>query len=226
MTAASQLSPVIRIVDDDDRVRESVAFVLQIDGHQTEEYESAEDFLKFSDFERPGCIVLDIRMPGMSGLELQLELKNRGSTIPILFLTGHGDMAAAVMALKRGAADFVAKPIEPEVLQSSVRNLVHWHCSLCRELDMRRKARERFNTLTPKEQEICRRIAAGALNKQTAIDLNISEQTVKYCWQRVSVPVHFLVFKRLVNPNNRMLSSLGREAQVSPQRLKQQGAAL
>lgn len=179
MTAASQLSPVIRIVDDDDRVRESVAFVLQIDGHQTEEYESAEDFLKFSDFERPGCIVLDIRMPGMSGLELQLELKNRGSTIPILFLTGHGDMAAAVMALKRGAADFVAKPIEPEVLQSSVRNLVHWHCSLCRELDMRRKARERFNTLTPKEQEICRRIAAGALNKQTAIDLNISEQTVK-----------------------------------------------
>ena len=118
-------------------------------------------------------------MPGMSGLELQLELKNRGSTIPILFLTGHGDMAAAVMALKRGAADFVAKPIEPEVLQSSVRNLVHWHCSLCRELDMRRKARERFNTLTPKEQEICRRIAAGALNKQTAIDLNISEQTVK-----------------------------------------------
>lgn len=88
-------------------------------------------------------------------------------------------MAAAVMALKRGAADFVAKPIEPEVLQSSVRNLVHWHCSLCRELDMRRKARERFNTLTPKEQEICRRIAAGALNKQTAIDLNISEQTVK-----------------------------------------------
>ncbi len=83
MTAASQLSPVIRIVDDDDRVRESVAFVLQIDGHQTEEYESAEDFLKFSDFERPGCIVLDIRMPGMSGLELQLELKNRGSTIPI-----------------------------------------------------------------------------------------------------------------------------------------------
>ena len=102
MTAASQLSPVIRIVDDDDRVRESVAFVLQIDGHQTEEYESAEDFLKFSDFERPGCIVLDIRMPGMSGLELQLELKNRGSTIPILFLTGHGDMAAAVMALKRG----------------------------------------------------------------------------------------------------------------------------
>ena len=87
-------------------------------------------------------------------------------------------MAAAVMALKRGAADFVAKPIEPEVLQSSVK-ISFIGTVRCRELDMRRKARERFNTLTPKEQEICRRIAAGALNKQTAIDLNISEQTVK-----------------------------------------------
>lgn len=85
MTAASQLSPVIRIVDDDDRVRESVAFVLQIDGHQTEEYESAEDFLKFSDFERPGCIVLDIRMPGMSGLELQLELKTGDQRFQFFF---------------------------------------------------------------------------------------------------------------------------------------------
>lgn len=179
MTTASELSPIVRIVDDDARVRESVAFVLQIAGLQTVEYESAEDFLACGDLERPGAVVLDVRMPGMSGLELQLELKARGATVPILFLTGHGDMAAAVMAIKRGAADFVAKPIEPEVLQKTVGRLVRWHCALCRAMEAHASAARRFAALTPKEREICRRVAAGALNKQTAIDLGISEQTVK-----------------------------------------------
>ena len=179
MTTASVLSPIVRIVDDDARVRESVAFVLQIAAVQTVEYESAEDFLAHGDLERPGAVVLDVRMPGMSGLELQLELKARGVTLPILFLTGHGDMAAAVMAIKRGAADFVAKPMEPELLQKTVGRLVRWHCSFCCATEAHASACRRFAALTPKEQEICRRVAAGALNKQTAIDLRISEQTVK-----------------------------------------------
>ena len=106
-----RLPPLVRIVDDDDRVRQSEAFVLRLEGFDVREYSSAEDFLHFDDVSRAGCIVLDIRMPGMNGLELQSELLRTGRSLPILFLTGHGDVAMAVDALKRGAADFIQKPV-------------------------------------------------------------------------------------------------------------------
>lgn len=173
------MTPLIRITDDDARVRESVAFLLRLDGWETVEYESAEDFLAKDGCTRPGCLILDIRMPGMSGLELQLRLRRAGVTLPILFLTGHGDIQTAVMALKRGAADFVTKPMDPDALQAAVKKLTAWHLAVYEKEAAHNEAAALYATLTGKEKEVCRRVAAGALNKQIAIDSGISEQTVK-----------------------------------------------
>ncbi len=174
-----RLTPLVRVVDDNERVRASEAFVLKIEGWQVAEYASAMEFLERDDPARPGCLVLDIRMPGMSGLELQQELKRRQSTLPILFLTGHGDVDMAVMALKRGAADFVRKPMDPEALQKAVKRMVAWHLELLEKLARKDEVNARFESLTPKEREVARLVASGLLNKQIASEAGISEQTVK-----------------------------------------------
>lgn len=173
------LNPIVRVVDDDVRVRESEAFILRLDGWMVQEFESAADFLEKDDPDRPGCLVLDIRMPGMSGLELQEVLRRQKRTVPILFLTGHGDIESTVMALKRGAADFVRKPMNPDDLQSAVRRLVDWHVRLCLRMKKQQELLRLHDSLTDKEKIICRMVARGALSKQIAIDLSISEQTVK-----------------------------------------------
>ena len=173
------MKPLVRIVEDDLRVRQSEAFVLRLDNWDVAEYESAEQFLEFDDPARPGCIVLDIRMPGMSGLELQTVLIQQKRSIPILFLSGHGDIDSAVTALKRGAADFVQKPMDPEKLQQSVRKLVAWHVNLEKAETEQATRQKLFDSLTDREKEICLAVANGSLSKQIAIDLDISEQTVK-----------------------------------------------
>ena len=174
-----KLNPLVRIVDDDERVRQSEAFVLRLSGWDVKEYESAERFLESDDKERCGCLVLDIRMPGLSGIELQKELIRQGRTIPILFLTGHGDLDMAVAALKRGAADFVQKPIRSETLTESVKRLVAWHEAVCRKRIEAKAAADKLRTLTPKELEICREAASGLHNKEIAEKLGVTEQTVK-----------------------------------------------
>ena len=119
-----QLSAVVRIVDDEETVRKSVAFVLRLIGLDVRLYESAEQFLEFDDSQRPGCVVLDIRMPGMNGMQLHKRLLEEGNDLPVLFLTGHGDIDMAVTALKRGAGDFLQKPSDPEKLQKTSRKLL------------------------------------------------------------------------------------------------------
>lgn len=161
-----RLPPLVRIVDDDDRVRQSEAFVLRLEGFDVREYSSAEDFLHFDDVSRAGCIVLDIRMPGMNGLELQSELLRTGRSLPILFLTGHGDVAMAVDALKRGAADFIQKPVKAERLAALTHELVAWHQQYTQRLTQRRHAIEKLKALTPKELEVCRLAAPGSRIKR------------------------------------------------------------
>ena len=168
-----RLPPLVRIVDDDDRVRQSEAFVLRLEGFDVREYSSAEDFLHFDDVSRAGCIVLDIRMPGMNGLELQSELLRTGRSLPILFLTGHGDVAMAVDALKRGAADFIQKPVKAERLAALTHELVAWHQQYTQRLTQRRHAIEKLKALTPKELEVCRLAASGLSNKAIAKELGI-----------------------------------------------------
>lgn len=131
------------------------------------------------DVSRAGCIVLDIRMPGMNGLELQSELLRTGRSLPILFLTGHGDVAMAVDALKRGAADFIQKPVKAERLAALTHELVAWHQQYTQRLTQRRHAIEKLKALTPKELEVCRLAASGLSNKAIAKELCIAEQTVR-----------------------------------------------
>ena len=174
-----KLPPLVRLVDDDASVLQSEAFVLRLDGWETAVFPTAEDFLAKDDPERPGCIVLDVRMPGMNGLTLQQILKTKGRSIPILFLTGHGDIAMAVRALKRGAADFCTKPIPPEQLQRSVAKLVRWHQAFCRSQAEVESVRSLFEKLTPRELEVVRLAAKGLINKEIADVLGSSESTVK-----------------------------------------------
>ncbi len=178
-TLESKLSAVVRIVDDEEHVRSSIAFLVQLVGLEYVLYRSAEEFLQRDDFKRPGCIILDIRMGGMNGMELHKILLSRGIDLPVLFLTGHGDIDMAVTAMKRGAAEFMQKPTDPRKLQQTVTELV------ARSLaDRDRKTRinalrERYDRLTHREKEVIGLVARGELNKVIADRMGVSEQTVK-----------------------------------------------
>ena len=167
------------VVDDDQAVRDSLALLVQSVGLDVETYASAGEFLDAFEADRPGCLVTDIRMPGMSGLELQEKLTEDGALIPVIVLTGHGDVPAAVRALKGGAVDFVEKPFNPQALLDLVQQ------AIARDADIRAQAAreaelaERRALLTPREQEVMELVVAGKANKVIAIDLDISERTVE-----------------------------------------------
>jgi two-component system response regulator TtrR len=171
--------PRIYIIDDDDAVRESLQWLLEADGHQIETYASAEAFLEQFYPDQICVLLLDVRMPGMSGLELQEKLLERCAQLPVIFITGHGDVAMAVATMKKGAVDFLEKPFDETV----VRELVNKHLTMSAEqYSARQKSaavRERFARLTGRELQVLDRIVAGRLNKQIADDLNISIKTVE-----------------------------------------------
>ena len=171
--------PLVRIVDDEESVRRSASFTLRVAGFNAVTYESARDFLDRDDLRHPGCVVLDVRMPEMSGLELQQEMLRRGIDLPILFLTGHGDVGMAVSALKLGADDFCEKPIEPAKLREAVKRMTERNFAERRHAIRVEGMRAKYETLTDREKEILRRVALDQMNKQIAIDLDIQEHTVK-----------------------------------------------
>jgi two-component system response regulator FixJ len=175
----SDATPTVFVVDDDAPVRDAIALLLETVELPCETFASAQDFLAAYDGGRSGCLVLDIRMPGMSGLELQEHLRQAGSPIPIVFITGHGDIPMAVEAMKRGAVDFIRKPFRDQELLDRIQEALS-------EDDTRRAAyrnlgeiRDRVGKLTPREREVFRRVAAGQANKVVAIELGISERTVE-----------------------------------------------
>ena len=171
--------PLVRIVDDEESVRRSASFTLRVAGFNAVPYESARDFLDRDDLRHPGGVVLDVRMPEMSGLELQQEMLRRGIDLPILFLTGHGDVGMAVSALKLGADDFCEKPIEPAKLREAVNRMTERNIAERRHAIRVEGMRAKYETLTEREKEILRRVALDQMNKQIAIDLDIQEHTVK-----------------------------------------------
>lgn len=173
------------IVDDDEAMRDSLAWLLESNGLRVSSFESGEAFLDDYREDMAGCLVLDVRMPGMSGLELHEKLQALRSTLPIIFVTGHGDVPMAVSALKKGAADFIEKPFnDKEVLR-----LIEQCLAVDREQQSRRRRHaeiaRRLAALTPREREVMDLMAAGRLNKQIADDLGISIKTVEVHRARV-----------------------------------------
>lgn len=171
--------PTIHVVDDDDSLRNALSRLLKAAGYSVRTYASSGDFMMAEITEDRGCIILDVRMPGPSGLELQSLLKRRSNSLPVIFLTGHGDIPMSVQAMKTGAVDFLTKPVQRHVLLSSVQNALDQHDSLERVETRIRFIRECFGRLTAREREIFALVVAGKLNKQIAAQVGISERTVK-----------------------------------------------
>jgi FixJ family two-component response regulator len=179
MRSAKNEKPLVYVVDDDASMRSALEGLLDSVGLQTESYATAEDFLSADLADRPGCIVLDVRLPGVNGLQFQGQLTQIGVGIPVVMMTGFGDIPMSVHAMKRGAVDFLPKPFRDQDMLDAVMAAI--------ERDRQRRLvendvsqlRERFETLSPREQEVMLHVTTGQMNKQVAGDLGIREITVK-----------------------------------------------
>ena len=171
--------PTVFIVDDDEDVREAVGLLMMSVGLAYETYSSAQEFLDSFDPELPGCILLDVRMPGMSGLECQKQLSQMEIHPPIIIVTGHGDVPMAVKAVKSGALDFLEKPFNDQVLLDTVHNAINLDTENRGKAIELAEIKARLNSLTPRETEVLHMIVNGARNKIIAADLNISQSTVE-----------------------------------------------
>ncbi len=178
--SVTERAPIVHVVDDDDSMRTAVVRLLQAAGYQARGYGSAGEFLLGrSDRDAPGCAVLDVRMPGPSGLDLQEALARFDVPLPIVFLTGHGDIPMSVRAIKAGAVDFLTKPVSREVLLGAVRSAIARDAETRAAREVLRVLRARYESLTPREREVFTGVVAGRLNKQIAADLGTAERTIK-----------------------------------------------
>ena len=170
---------VVHLVDDDAAIRRSVGFMLKTSGHHVESYESGIDLLKASAHLEEGCILLDIRMPGMDGLEVQQALQDKGVSLPVIIMTGHGDVTLAVRAMKAGAVDFIEKPFDKETLLGSLDEAYRRLTTKGATDDRQRDATIRLQALTGRERDVLDGLAQGLPNKTIAYDLGISPRTVE-----------------------------------------------
>ena len=177
--SAAEPQQLVYVIDDDEAVRDSMGMLLESADLAFRCFASADDFIAEHDSSHRGCLVLDIRMPGMNGIELQQKLKSIDSSLPIGFITGHGDVAMAVEAMRQGALDFLRKPVDEEAFLERIAYALDqesgdWHQKLDRE-----QARQRIASLTEREQEVFHLVAEGVANKAIASELGISERTVE-----------------------------------------------
>jgi FixJ family two-component response regulator len=203
--AASSGEPVVYLIDDDASVREALSSLIRAAGLNVEAYASAEAFLAREGTQAgPGCLVLDLRLPELSGLELQRELARSRDAMPIIFITGHGDIPTTVQAMKAGATEFLTKPFSDEALLQAVRYALERAGRLqaaSRDLAV---LRERYATLTTREREVLSRIVFGLLNKQVASELGLSEITVKVHRRRVMEKMQAGSLAELVRMTDRL----------------------
>ncbi len=169
----------VYIVDDDDSLRSALQRLLTAAGYRVTGYASAGEFLLKPPPDAPGCLLLDVRMPGPSGLDLQQALNRHGIHWPVIFLTGHGDLATGVRAMKAGAVDFLTKPVEREPLLAAIQRALAQDATRRAASALEADLRDRFEQLTPREREVFDLVVAGLLNKQIAHALGIAERTVK-----------------------------------------------
>jgi len=170
---------VIFVVDDDASIRKSLSFLLRSAGYEVETFISAKEFLGMAVLDSAGCIILDVNMRGMTGLELQEHLSRSDHHLPIIFITGHGDIPQSVRAIKKGAVDFLTKPFDDAQLLSLVESAVEHYRRQKTVLDEVRDFRRRLRTLTPQEHRVFLHVISGLLNKQIGDELHIKEHTVK-----------------------------------------------
>lgn len=173
------LPQTVFVVDDDDAVRDSLRLLLKSASIPCETFPSAQDFLAQYQAGQPGCLALDVRMPGMSGLEMQQELNLRGATIPVIFITGHGDIPMAVEAMQHGAFDFLQKPFRDQELLDRVQRALSRDAENRTRLHHTDRIRERLATLSPREREVLDLVTQGKANKMVAGDLGVSQRTVE-----------------------------------------------
>lgn len=171
--------PTVYVVDDDDGMRRALTLLLSTVGYRTLAFANPADFLAQFEPDTHGCIVLDIRMPGMSGLELQQHLNRTGSMLPVIFITGHGDVPMAVQAMKEGAFEFIQKPFRDQDLLDRINHALQQDAENRATLARRAEVQRRLESLTPRERQVMALVVDGAANKVIAIDLDLSERTVE-----------------------------------------------
>jgi len=178
-TRHSTLNATVFVIDDDASIRKSLSRLLRSAGYTSETFSSAEEFLRREHFDGVGCILLDVKMPGLSGMNLQEELNKADYHMPIVFVTGHGDIPMSVEAMKKGAVDFLTKPFDDKELLHAVRGAIEKDRNARAEHAEVHEIRRRIELLTLRENEILRYVVTGMLNKQIALELGIAEKTVK-----------------------------------------------
>jgi FixJ family two-component response regulator len=171
--------PIVFVVDDDSSARSAIENILQSVGLRVITFGSAMEFLEYPRSPAPCCLVLDVRLPGMSGLEFQRELAARKITIPIIFITGHGDIPMSVEAMKAGAMEFLTKPFRGQILLDAIHKAIDLDRAARQDLSSFSELRGKLDRLTPREREVLKGVVAGLLNKQIAAELGTSERTVK-----------------------------------------------
>jgi len=212
MREPRQSNAVIAIVDDDLSVREGLSSLIRSAGWRVETFASAQEFLARPRAETPSCLVLDLQMPGLSGLDLQKRMGAVGLEIPIVFLTGHGNIPASVQAMKAGAVEFLTKPFDEEALLQAIREAIERDRHIRERHAEISELQRRYESLSPREQEVMQQVVAGLLNKQVAAELNITEFTVKVHRGQVMRKMHADSLADLV----RMAEKLGIRSQKAP----------
>jgi two-component system response regulator FixJ len=185
-----ELAPTAIVIDDDEAIRSSLKLLLRSVQLPVIAYASAPEFLQNYSVDQPGCLIVDVRMPGMSGLELQEQLNMRGATIPLIFITGHGDIAMAVEAMRYGAFDFLPKPFRAQELLDRVQRALEKDARNRREIAQSDRIRELFESLTPREREVLDLVSSGKPNKVMAADLGVSQRTIEIHRARVMEKMH------------------------------------
>jgi FixJ family two-component response regulator len=176
----SAADAIVYVVDDDPSVRHTTERLIRSMGYYVQTFASAQEFLDLARPSGPACLVLDIRMPGLTGLELQQQLLQSGNPLPVIFITAHGDIPMAVRAMKAGAAEFLAKPFKSSDLKNAIQAAVARHEEALKTISEVEDLRRRFNSLTTREREVMGLIVQGKLNKQVADELGTVERTVKF----------------------------------------------
>jgi len=201
-------APVVFVVDDDPSVRSSLKFLMGSVGLQVESFDSADALLQRKLPDAPSCLVLDVRLRGLSGLDFQRELAARNCHMPIIFITGHGDIPMSVRAMKAGAIEFLTKPFRDQDLLDAVRIALAKDRERCERKKEVSDLKERFNSLTPREQEVISRVVSGMLNKQIADQLGTAENTVKVHRSRAMEKMHAQSVAELVKMLGKLESSV------------------